>query len=149
MWRAIKGFAKGIFGGFWGYVASAGIGAVVASGVAVMVATAPLKVANATLGKNVAEAQRDTATCVATHEKGRADASEGVVTALRGSLGAVNAAADRLARQAGARETATQSFLREIANAPKTHICGTSPAELAYRRSVLDETEQVTPTSDP
>lgn len=83
-----------------------------------------------------AQADGRTKDCVAAHEKGRADGAEGVVTALTGAASKVNEAAAELDKKSATRDIATSRFLKELANAPKTSICGTAPAELAYRHSV-------------
>lgn len=99
--------------------------------------------------RDTARAERDTAVCQGAHEKARADGAEGVIGALRGSIDGVNAAAARLDRLAAARETATQKFLRELANAPKSFICGASEPELAYRRSVQPQAQPGTAPTAP
>jgi hypothetical protein len=54
MLGTIVGFAKGIFGGVWGYVATAGVGAVIVAGLAVPLATAPYKIEVANLKAQIA-----------------------------------------------------------------------------------------------
>ncbi len=77
-----------------------------------------------------------TAQCVAARETARADAAHATVTALNASAAQVSAALDRLAARAAARAKINEQFLKDIANAPATHACGASAAELAFRRSV-------------
>lgn len=82
------------------------------------------------------QADTRTAQCLATHEKGRADGDEQVIAALGQSAADVAAATAELARNEAARKTATANFLKDLANAPKSSVCGGSAAELAYRNSV-------------
>ena len=84
----------------------------------------------------LAAEQVKTAQCVAGREAVRARGAEEAALALNRSSGAVSAALDRLAAQAAARVKANQQFLKEIADAPATDLCGRSAAELAFRRSV-------------
>lgn len=90
----------------------------------------------ANLHTDVATAKGETQQCVAQHEKGRADGSDKVIAGLTAAAGDVTAAVADLNKKAGDRDAATNRFLKELANAPKTSICAGSPAELAYRHSV-------------
>ena len=58
------------------------------------------------------------------------------VEALMPKGAGANAALDRLAARATARAKINEQFVKDIANAPATHACGASAAELAFRRSV-------------
>lgn len=84
----------------------------------------------------IAAEKLKTAQCVAGREAARAMAAEATVTALNRSAGEVATALDRLAAKAAARAKINDQFVKEIANAPATHACGSSAAELAFRRSV-------------
>ena len=77
-----------------------------------------------------------TAQCVAARETARADTAEATAAALNASAAEVSAALDRLAAKAAARAKINDQFVKDIANAPATHACGASAAELAFRRSV-------------
>ncbi len=83
-----------------------------------------------------------TAQCAAARETARADAAHATVTALNASAAQVSAALDRLAAKAAARAKTNEQFVRDIANAPATHACGASAAELAFRRSVQSVKEE-------
>ncbi|MES2473920.1 MAG: hypothetical protein V4601_13895 [Pseudomonadota bacterium] len=83
-----------------------------------------------------------TAQCVAGREAARADAAQAAVTALNASAAQVSAALERLAAKAAARAKINDRFVTEIANAPATHACGASAAELAFRRSVQPVKEE-------
>ncbi len=87
----------------------------------------------------VAAEKLKTAQCVAGRETARAVAAEVTVTALNASAAQVSAALDRLAAKAAARAKINDRFVKEIANAPATHACGGSAAELAFRRSVQSQ----------
>ena len=84
----------------------------------------------------IAAEQLKTAQCVAGREAARADAAQATVAALNASVVQVRAALDRLAAKATARAKINEQFVKDIANAPATHACGASAAELAFRRSV-------------
>jgi len=84
----------------------------------------------------IAAEKLKTAQCVAAQEAARADAAQATVTALNASATQLSAALDRLAARAAARAKINEQFVKEIANAPATHACGASAAELAFRRSV-------------
>lgn len=81
-------------------------------------------------------AKRETAQCVAIHQKARADGAEKALTGLETGIAAVGRAMDQLALNAAARKAVMDSFYKEIANVPSTRICAGSAAELAFRRSV-------------
>lgn len=84
-------------------------------------------------------AERDTARCVATHQKARADGAEKVIDALTASAREVAASLTTLSEKAAARGKSLNQLLQEIANAPSSDLCGRSAPELAYRRSVQHE----------
>lgn len=87
----------------------------------------------------VSLAERDTARCVATHQKARADGAEKAIDALTSSAREVAASLNVLADKAASRGKSLDQFLKEIANAPPSKICAGSAAELAYRRSMQRE----------
>ncbi len=84
----------------------------------------------------IAAEKLKTAQCVAAREIARADAAHATVTALNASAAQVSAALDRLAARAAVRARINEQFVKDIADAPATHACGASAAELAFRRSV-------------
>ena len=84
----------------------------------------------------IAAEEMKTAQCVAGRDAARADAAQATVAALNASVVQVRAALDRLAAKATARAKINEQFVKDIANAPATHACGASAAELAFRRSV-------------
>lgn len=87
--------------------------------------------------KTIAVAQIATAQCHAGQAEARAKAAEETAAALHASAAQVSAAMDVLAAKAAARTRINDQFAKEIANAPASdRICGTSAAELAFRRSV-------------
>lgn len=86
-----------------------------------------------------AKAEAREQACKATHERGRADGAEKALTALGLSVANVTSALETLGQKAAARGKSLDQFLKEIANAPPSHLCGSSAPELAYRRSVQRE----------
>lgn len=92
--------------------------------------------------KETADAKAQTAQCIASHEKARADGAEQALTALGQSVVNVTSALETLAAKAAARGKSLDQFLKEIANAPPSKVCGGSAAELAYRRSVAVGVQQ-------
>ncbi len=83
-----------------------------------------------------AQAGERTQTCIAQHERARADGGEKVVTALRGSITNLQAVTDDLTKKANRRNADYRDFIERLRNVPETKICGTSGPELEYRRSV-------------
>ena len=90
----------------------------------------------------IAAEKMKTAQCVAGRDAARADAAQATVAALNASVVQVRAALDRLAAKATARAKINEQFVKDIANAPATHACGASAAELAFRRSVQSVKEE-------
>lgn len=88
------------------------------------------------LKAKVAEADGRTQQCKATHEAARADGAEKVIKAMDQAVANAAEAINVLAQKAAARGKTLDQFLKEIANAPPSKVCGTVAAELAYRRSV-------------
>lgn len=88
---------------------------------------------------DAAKAQTATQQCVATAEKGRADGDQKALDALQGGIATLNGVAADLATKEAAHQTADTNFLKELANAPTSSVCGTSAAERAYRDSVRSQ----------
>jgi hypothetical protein len=85
----------------------------------------------------IAAAELKAVQCAAGQAAVRATAAEAAVVALNASAVQVSAAMDALAAKATVRAKANDQFMKEIADAPASdHICGSSAAELAFRRSV-------------
>jgi hypothetical protein len=95
--------------------------------------------------QHTAEARTETQQCVATHEKGRADGAERVIGEINQAGINVAAAVNDLATKAAARGKALDQFNKEIANAPSSQACGSSAAELAFRRSVQPQPATAVP----
>lgn len=76
------------------------------------------------------------ANCEARHEKARADGAEKVIAALGLAAANVTEALESLAKKAAARGQRLDVFLKDLANVPASKVCGQTPAELLYRRSV-------------
>lgn len=85
--------------------------------------------------RDVNAEQTKTAQCVAGKEKARADGAEAVIAALKSGAAEVEASLNRLADAAAERAKKADRFYKELANVPVTDVCGSSPAELVYRRS--------------
>lgn len=81
-------------------------------------------------------AKLETAQCRQHNAEGRAKGAEATVAALQTGATNVTNALNTLAAKAAARAKSTDQFERDIANAPITHSCGSSAAELAFRRSL-------------
>jgi hypothetical protein len=86
--------------------------------------------------QHTAEAKTETQQCVAQHEKGRAAGAEQVIGELNQASANVAAALADISAKAAQRGKALDQFNKEIANAPPSQACGSSAAELAFRRSV-------------
>lgn len=84
-----------------------------------------------------AQADGRTKECVASHEKARADGAEKALSGLALSISDAAESVDNLSRKAAARGKTLDQFLKELANAPPSKVCGTVAAELAYRHSVV------------
>lgn len=86
--------------------------------------------------KATAEADGRTEQCKAIHEKGRADGAEQVISRLLLAAGDVAQSMNTLAQKAAARGKTIDQFLKDLANAPPSKVCGGVAAERAYRVSV-------------
>lgn len=88
----------------------------------------------------ISAAKLETSQCAAKTETDRANGNQKVIDALSGGVTDLNAALERAAQQDAARKAGDANFLKELANAPKSSICGSSAAERAYRNSVRAQT---------
>lgn len=133
--KAILGILGGAGGGW--ILAAALLASAALGGGAAWKARAVIADRDVKAQENVSlAAQRDTETCKATHQKGRADGAEKVIDALQQSAVNVTEAMNALAAKAAARGKSLDQFLKELANAPSEKICAASAAELALRRSL-------------
>ena len=105
------------------------VGAAGGYGAAYEVSLGPLNEAKTAL----ATAQRD-------QEKGRADGNQKTIDGIQATLAAAAAADARERAAAAAREARYSAFLRDLANAPDTKTCTTTPAFRALIDSVRNET---------
>jgi hypothetical protein len=87
----------------------------------------------------LAEAKAEAAQCAAVHQKARADGAEAAAAALTHAAARARAAMESLAKKEESARAAAEQFRRELSHVPETYVCGASPAEQAYRRSVTGE----------
>jgi hypothetical protein len=96
--------------------------------------------------KETSDEKVRTQQCIVRHETARANGAEQAVTAMIESVNEAAKSVDNLARMTSKREKNTAQFFKEISNVTPSQVCASSPAELAYRRSVLREGSDQEPT---